>query len=598
MRRSWVAFLSLFIAGFLVVFFHGWRSLEAQNQQEGGESASLTQIFSGAGDLDEEQLLISNQEPEGSTFKAKLLSSREASYHNYAKEIVDYAPAPIDRRSSAPQQTTYEKVANLGATTRDFDNDNQRMRTHIQAHGAMIQSERNEGLKGKRRLALVVGVVPERFDAFVGDLRQVGKLVSFQVTKTDKTGDHLALMAKRAVIEKKLKTLESLRRFGGKMGDLLDLQQRIFDTVTELRALGVEIGHFEGQVSLCTVVVSLEERAGAGSPVSIASVAFRWALWVYLKVWMLLLFGAFVFLLAKRSATSAVRTFRALFASSAVPRPAIQSQPLSREFARSVVAFLLVFLLAGCVRWMVIYPQSKKSNAFVPMPPALSSPNYAKESLPGAGKGKAPQVSLYEKTGTLTTRSRDFDGDEARLRGTIKAEKVFVQQEKNEGLKGRQLLYLGLAVAPERFDRLVAGIKALGDQASFEVVKTDRTNEYQNALAKRDALRRNREDLLALQSRGAKVADLLALQEKVFSVESEIQELEIVLRRYERSTGFCTVLLTLKDVGPGPSWRALLNRAFGWTFERAVGVMVAVFFILLGLMFLTYLAGQVKREKG
>jgi hypothetical protein len=459
----------------------------------------------------------------------------------------------------------------------------------------MIQSERNEGLKGKRRLALVVGVVPERFDAFVGDLRQVGKLVSFQVTKTDKTGDHLALMAKRAVIEKKLKTLESLRRFGGKMGDLLDLQQRIFDTVTELRALGVEIGHFEGQVSLCTVVVSLEERAGAGSPVSIASVAFRWALWVYLKVWMLLLFGAFVFLLAKRSATSAVRTFRALFASSAVPRPAIQSQPLSREFARSFVAFLLVFLLAGCVRWMVIYPQSKKSNAFVPMPPALSSPNYAKESLPGAGKGKAPQVSLYEKTGTLTTRSRDFDGDEARLRGTIKAEKVFVQQEKNEGLKGRQLLYLGLAVAPERFDRLVAGIKALGDQASFEVVKTDRTNEYQNALAKRDALRRNREDLLALQSRGAKVADLLALQEKVFSVESEIQELEIVLRRYERSTGFCTVLLTLKDVGPGPSWRALLNQAIGWTFTGSVGVLVGLFFVLLGVMFLTYLAGQVKR---
>jgi hypothetical protein len=107
------------------------------------------------------------------------------------------------------------------------------------------------------------------------------------------------------------------------------------------------------------------------------------------------------------------------------------------------------------------------------------------------------------------------------LRGTIKAEKVFVQQEKNEGLKGRQLLYLGLAVAPERFDRLVAGLKALGDQASFEVVKTDRTNEYQNALAKRDALRRNREDLLALQSRGAKVADLLALQKGLLRRERD-----------------------------------------------------------------------------
>ncbi len=88
----------------------------------------------------------------------------------------------------------------------------------------------------------------------------------------------------------------------------------------------------------------------------------------------------------------------------------------------------------------------------------------------------------------------------------------------------------------------------------------------------------------------------MRLQEKVFSVESEIQDLEIVLRRYERSTGFCTVLLTLKDVGPGPSWRALLNQAFGWTFEGAVGVLVGLFFILLGVMFLTYLAGQVKRE--
>jgi hypothetical protein len=288
------------------------------------------------------------------------------------------------------------------------------------------------------------------------------------------------------------------------------------------------------------------------------------------------------------------RTIRAFMSPFPPTTSKASETTLGGEFAKAFAVFFVVFLLAGGIRWMVLYPQSKKSNAFVPPPPAVGSPNYAKEFLQSQGKGSKPQISVYEKVGTLTARTRDFDQDEKSLRGSIRSEKAFIQQEKNEGLKGNRLLCLALAVEPMRFDALVEGIKRLGDLASFAVVKTDKTNDYRSLLAKCDSLKKNRDDLLGLQSRGAKVADLLSLQEKVFGVESEIQDLEISIRRYEERTGFCTVLLTLKDVGPGPSWTVLLNRAFGWTFEWSVGALVSVFFVLLGVMFLLWLVNQAK----
>jgi hypothetical protein len=492
---------------------------------------------------------------------------------------------------TAQQIATYEKVASLGATSRDFDGDSQKIRSAIQANQALVQEEKNSGLKGQRLLNLILGVVPEKFEALVGELRQVGTPIFFSVTKTDKTDQYHVLIAQRAALEKKRLELVALKRLGGKMEDLLALQQKIFDIVNEIQNLGVEIGRFEGQVSLCTVVVALAERSPGLTKLGLAFKAMTWSFGAYLKFWLLVIFSGLVFFLLLRAFRKAKILIKAMMA---FPGPGSGHKAEGRTwvvFLTGCKIFLVLFVVLFLFRWVILFPQSKKSQVYVPETQATGSPNYAKET-PGAGSPGA--AAYFEKVGTLTARSRDFDSDDKNLRSLIQEKNIYVQQEKNEGLKGFRLLNLVLGVAPDKFDEVVGELRKIGQEASFQVVRTDKTSDYRTLLAKRESLARNRADLGALKAYGGKMADLLALQEKIFGMEKALQDLGLEIGRYETSGGFCTVLFSFKDIGPGPSSLVLAARALGWAMAWCFGFLATLFFISLGLLALLWLAGKAK----
>jgi hypothetical protein len=186
--------------------------------------------------------------------------------------------------TSSPQQPTlgdgqkYEKVATVGQSTREFDGDRKAILTSIESAGALVQYEQLQGLGRRRTLHLGIGVPPGKFDAFVEEMRKIGKLTQLSVVKNDKTNEYRQLRAKRESLEKALKTLVELNSSGGSVDERLKVQARMSELEGKLQELGVSLGDFDSENEFCTVKVTLTE-AGAPATLSLSHRVFDAFVW-------------------------------------------------------------------------------------------------------------------------------------------------------------------------------------------------------------------------------------------------------------------------------------------------------------------------------
>ena len=117
----------------------------------------------------------------------------------------------------------------------------------------------------QRRLTLEIGVHPDKFDALVDELRQIGRLQSINVQQRDRTSEFRQLQAKRQSLKKHMEAVLRLR--GGNnpsIDDTLKVEQKIQDIEKELDALGVLLGDLLGKESFYQVNVTLAEFQPGG----------------------------------------------------------------------------------------------------------------------------------------------------------------------------------------------------------------------------------------------------------------------------------------------------------------------------------------------
>ncbi len=154
----------------------------------------------------------------------------------------------------------YEKTAQLATESAQFTDDVAKVREALAAHRATVLNEKDSGIAPARRLTLEIGINPDRFDALVTELRQVGRLESVYVQQRDRTGEFRKLHAQRASLKKHLEAVQKLR--GGpnpKIDDQLKLEQKIQDIEKELQTLSVEFGDLLGKESFYQVHLTLYE---------------------------------------------------------------------------------------------------------------------------------------------------------------------------------------------------------------------------------------------------------------------------------------------------------------------------------------------------
>ncbi len=220
---------------------------------------------------------------------------------NFASKEYSKSEAGAPVAASIKVDQKYEKIAEINTKSSQFEEEEKQVRKNVEFNNAIIQFEQKTGNDGYRRLHLVIGVPPEKFDTLYNSLAKIGKIQSKQITKKDKTNEYKELNARKTSLEKTLLSLRDLKAKGGQIAEFINLENRILEIEQELQDLGVNLGDFDSENEFCTVKFSLAE----GKEITISfihrlKVALEWTVPIYLKLATSLLFVvliAYLFLL-------------------------------------------------------------------------------------------------------------------------------------------------------------------------------------------------------------------------------------------------------------------------------------------------------------
>ena len=180
---------------------------------------------------------------------------------NYASEKFSKNGSDVQMQANSASNQKFEKTASIKSKSSEFEADEKGIKEKTKAYNAVIQYEQNLGQKGNRQIHLLIGVNPEKFDAFYVDIQKIGVIKATEITKVDKTNEYRQLNAKKMSIEKTLQSLNDLKSKGGAISDFVSLNDKILEIEEKLQALGVELGNFDTENEFCTVKLSLYEGA-------------------------------------------------------------------------------------------------------------------------------------------------------------------------------------------------------------------------------------------------------------------------------------------------------------------------------------------------
>lgn len=182
-----------------------------------------------------------------------------------------------------------------------------------------------------------------------------------------------------------------------------------------------------------------------------------------------------------------------------------------------------------------------------------ASDRYKYDKTPNPGtlqNGASPQVDVdqkYEKTATVKSRSSKFDEDEQNLRAKIKSENAIIQYEQNAGKKGTRELHLLIGIPPQKFDSFYVALLKIGTIGSKEIIKIDKTNEFNALNAKKASLEITRQSLLEIKKQSGRIEEFINLQNRVLEIEQELQSLGVTLGDFDEENEFCTFRFTLLE---------------------------------------------------
>jgi len=238
--------------------------------------------------------------PNGQTQIAHMVSNHWLRSEDFSKVKNNYASQSMQRSSSIKASTLqvnqkYEKVATVAANTSVFKQDEAQVRKLIESYNALIQFEQNAGLQGNRSIHLAIGVDPDKFDVFTQKISEIGSLSFFQINKTDKTNEYKDLQAKQMSLQKARKSLIGLKSKGGKVEELIGLENRILDIENQIQGLGVKLGDFDTENEFCTVKYTLQEQQSLLKNTPLTGrlkAAFEWTVLYYFALLTLLLFAS------------------------------------------------------------------------------------------------------------------------------------------------------------------------------------------------------------------------------------------------------------------------------------------------------------------
>ena len=220
------------------------------------------------------------------------MRSFELNRKNYASKKMAYKSTSQQATSITVDQK-YEKVGSLVNVSKEYEKSEKSLYQLIKEQELMIQLEQKFGLIEARQLNIALGVIPDKFDEIIEQLKKIGTVKRIQIDKKDKTNEYKKLEAKRVSLQKARESLTSLKQSGGTVKDMIELTNRLLIIENQIQDLGVSLGEFDEKNEFCTVKFTLKEiRKPVLKKIPLAhrlSVALVWAFKVFMGFWVILL---------------------------------------------------------------------------------------------------------------------------------------------------------------------------------------------------------------------------------------------------------------------------------------------------------------------
>jgi hypothetical protein len=216
----------------------------------------------------------------------------------------------------------------------------------------------------------------------------------------------------------------------------------------------------------------------------------------------------------------------------------------------------------------------------------------------GAGQAAA-QVRLVDLGNRIVRTAKvDLEVGRGRLNDTInratdvvtRAKGIYVGSSTSvpggDGASGQ----VTFRVPVDAFEPVLRELKALGTYRGEESSTEDVTNQYVDLNGQLAAWRAQERVYLRLLDRARSIADVIAVQNQLQQVQSNIERLQGQLNHLEDQSSFSTIMLSLSEpgaAGPARPPQGRLARAWA-TAVNGLGVMAAA--VLVGVVWLTPLA--------
>lgn len=208
--------------------------------------------------------------------------------------------------------------------------------------------------------------------------------------------------------------------------------------------------------------------------------------------------------------------------------------------------------------------------------------NYKKSSSGSPARSQIVQVDQkFEKTANLQCRSKNFEADEKEIRQTIQAKNTIIQFQQESGNKGNRELHLQIGVPPQVFDPFVKALKDSQNVTAISITKKDKTNEYRELNARIQTLSNTRKSLVAVKEKSGKIEEYIRLEERILSIDEELQELGVQLGNFDAENEFCTVYISLIE-GKVRTISSIqrIKVSLEWTIKYYLMLMTALLFAL------------------
>jgi hypothetical protein len=208
----------------------------------------------------------------------------------------------------------------------------------------------------------------------------------------------------------------------------------------------------------------------------------------------------------------------------------------------------------------------------------------------------------YEKTANITATSDNFNDDNKNLRRIIEENNAVIQTETMVGLQGRQTLEMVIGIMPDSFETVVELIQGIGEMKSFNMSKTDRTNEYRELMAQMDTYRRSIESYEEMKGHGGDIRDLLLLEDKILDVQNKVQALGVNIGVFSTDNSFCTIKFSMREVEADSAEISLkfifycIKNAFFWTLYLYMFIFALIIGVLFGTWLILFLYAGIKEQ--